>query len=320
MAEEIQQFTVIADEKDKKSRLDKCLARHITSISRSFIQKLIEEGYVCINDEIVVTQPSHKVKVEDSINLVIPPPIATEMIAANIPLDIVFEDDYFLVINKAAGMTVHPGAGHYQDTLANALLYHCKEGLSGIGGVERPGIVHRLDKDTSGLMLAAKTDAAHRVLSENIASRAVKRTYLAFCWGVPKLQEGTIDANIGRHQQNRQKMVVLQGGGKKAVTHYRIIESYGRIASLVECRLETGRTHQIRVHMAHIGNSLIGDPVYGRQPGKLPSDIGDFMKGFKRQALHSHKLGLDHPVLGNPLEFQLELPDDMKGLNNVLKI
>ena len=319
MTEETQQFTVIAESKDKKSRIDKCLAKHIPTLSRSFIQKLIEQGYACLNEETIITNTAYKVKPEDSITLIVPPPTATEMVPVDIPLDIVYEDDYFLVVNKPVGMTVHPGAGNYQDTLANALLFHCKDRLSGIGGVERPGIVHRLDKDTSGVMLAAKTDEAHRVLSEKIANKDVKRIYRAFCWGVPKQNRGTIETLIGRHPQHRQKMAVLPSGGKEAVTHYEVLENFGNIASLVECRLQTGRTHQIRVHMTHIGHSLIGDPVYGKAPGKLPLKLAEFLKGFQRQALHSYQLQLEHPIQHHALSFEADLPEDMQQLEMVLR-
>jgi 23S rRNA pseudouridine1911/1915/1917 synthase len=314
-----QQFTVTADAKDKQSRVDKCLARHIPSLSRSFIQKLIEQGYATLNEEIIVRQASQKIKFEDVITLVIPPPTATEMLPADIPLDIEFEDNDFLVVNKAVGMTVHPGAGHYQDTLANALLFHCKDNLSGIGGVERPGIVHRLDKDTSGLMLAAKTDTAHRVLSEKIAQREVSRIYHAICFGVPRKPSGTIDTQIGRHTHHRQRMAVLPSGGKQAVTHYRVIETFHGIASLVECRLQTGRTHQIRVHLTHIGHPLVGDPVYGKAPSHLPEALKVFLKTFQRQALHSYSLGLAHPISKEALSFICPMPEDMQSLIGILQ-
>jgi 23S rRNA pseudouridine1911/1915/1917 synthase len=321
MAEETQQHIITADTKDKKQRMDKCLARHIPTLSRSFIQKLIEQGYALLNDEMVVTQPSRRVMPDDTITLTVPPPESTEMLPANIPLSIIYEDNAFLVIDKPAGMTVHPGAGNYQDTMANALLHHCGDSLSGIGGVQRPGIVHRLDKDTSGLILAAKCDAAHHSLSEQIASRSAKRTYLAFCWGTPKQQEGAINANIGRHPQHRQKMSVVSSGGKTATTHYRVIQNFGTLASLIECRLETGRTHQIRVHMTHIGYPLIGDPSYGRTPAasNLPDKLKSFLTDFDRQALHSWKLKLAHPITNDAVAYESPLPDDLKSLQEILE-
>lgn len=305
-------------------RLDKFLAVNLPEISRSMVKKLVDGNHVLKGDKIIIADCSFNVKEGDIFIVNIPAPEKSEMRPANIPLTIVYEDAEFLVINKPAGLTVHPGAGQHNDTLANALIAHCGESLSGIGGVMRPGIVHRLDKDTSGLIMAAKTDRAHQSLAKQISTRSLKRTYLAICWGVPKPLEGRIDANIGRSTKNRKKMSVVDSGGKIAATNYSVLEVLGGgVASLVECRLETGRTHQIRVHMSHIGHPLIGDQAYcGRRSGAvktLSDEAKEYLSGFKRQALHSHKIVLNNPITGEELEFKSELPDDMGKLLSVLR-
>lgn len=286
------------------------------------VKKLVDGGNVFKNDK-VITDCSATVLEGDIFTVNIPAPTESQMLPSDIPLNIIYEDAEFLVINKPAGLTVHPGAGNHDDTMANALLAHCGESLSGIGGVMRPGIVHRLDKDTSGLIMAAKTDRAHHSLSNQIATRTLKRTYLAICWGVPIPMEGRVEASIGRSTKNRKKMAVVEHGGKTAATNYSVIKTLGGgIASLVECRLETGRTHQIRVHMTHIGHPLVGDQAYsGRRSGtikNLPDDAKEFLAGFKRQALHSHKVTLQHPVTGEVMDFASQLPDDLERLLELL--
>lgn len=237
----------------------------------------------------------------------VPAPAPATPQGEDIPLDIVFEDKHVIVIDKQAGLVVHPAAGNREGTLVNALIAHCGNTLSGIGGELRPGIVHRIDKDTTGLMVVAKTEKAHTSLGKQFAAHAVTRVYKALVWGVPRMLAGTIDADLGRSPLNRQKVAVLRIGGKPARTHYKVVETFGATAALVECRLETGRTHQVRVHMAHLGHPLIGDPVYGR-PRSIPGlslDIG-------RQALHAAVLGFHHPGLDKPVLFESELPADFR--------
>ncbi|MFN9357232.1 MAG: RluA family pseudouridine synthase, partial [Alphaproteobacteria bacterium] len=241
------------------------------------------------------------------VELVVPAPAPATPQGEDIPLDIVFEDKHVIVIDKQAGLVVHPAAGNREGTLVNALIAHCGNTLPGIGGELRPGIVHRIDKDTTGLMVVAKTEKAHTSLGKQFAAHAVTRVYKALVWGVPRLLAGTIDADLGRSPLNRQKVAVLRIGGKAARTHYKVVETFGATAALVECRLETGRTHQVRVHMAHLGHPLIGDPVYGR-PRSIPGlalDIG-------RQALHAAVLGFHHPGLDKPVLFESELPADFR--------
>jgi len=337
---------VIADESDHGSRLDRFLVRHLPEMSRSRLQDLIAQGCVSCNGKLV-QDSSGKVKMGQEFTVTMPEIVASHIVAQNIALDIVYEDEHLLVINKPAGLTVHPGAGNPDMTLVNALLAHCGDTLSGIGGVARPGIVHRIDKDTSGLLVVAKHDIAHVNLSAQLADRSLKRTYLALVWGQPKIAEGTITGNIGRSSSNRQKMAVVKSGGKPAVTHYKLVASYQssvaskeskekkrrletedwKLFSLLECKLETGRTHQIRVHLAFIGHPLVGDPVYGQttssrlQSGQykaLPEELRAALLNFKRQALHAKELGLIHPDTGKAMKFACELPEDMKGLLKVL--
>lgn len=314
-------FTV--SENENGTRIDKYIVNLIPSLSRSRIQNIIDKGNVFVNGNIV-TNSSQKLKASQKISVTIPVAESATMVAKDIPLNIVYEDENFLVIDKQAGLTVHPGAGNYEDTMANALMAHCGDNLSGIGGKIRPGIVHRLDKDTSGLILAAKNDMAHQHLSEQISERTLERTYLAICWGVPKPLKGTIETNIGRSGNNRKKMSVIDEGGKHAVTNYEIKEILaGGIASLVECRLETGRTHQIRVHMTHIGHPLLGDKTYGAVHQKklrgLPPEIQEEINTLGRQALHSHKLGVENPANGTHMEFSSPLPDDLQKVLGLLK-
>lgn len=271
--------------------------------SRSRIQQLLVQGCVRLGDATIM-DAGRKVKQAERYFISVPESAPAEIIVSNHKLDVLYEDEWLLVINKPPGMTVHPAPGHSDDTLVNALLGHCGDSLSGIGGVMRPGIVHRIDKDTSGLLVVAKQDAAHRHLSEQLAARTLKREYICVVKGQPTPPQGTINAAIGRSSSNRKKMAVVKSGGRHAVTHYALMEGW-RDASVLRCTLETGRTHQIRVHLAHIGHPIIGDPVYGRK-----------MKGvdFTRQALHAQKLRLIHPATGKAMEFEAPLPPDMQAL------
>lgn len=318
------QLNLTAGEGDKGIRLDKYLATHLDSISRSRIKVLIENNNITLSDK-TINDCSYRVKPGDEFAVNIPPVEDSHMQANDeIKLDIAYEDENFMVINKQAGLTVHPGAGNINNTMANALMAYCGDNLSGIGGVARPGIVHRLDKDTSGLILVAKNDMAHQNLSEQISTRTMSRKYLAVCWGVPKPHSGTIESNIGRNPKNRLKMAIVDSGGKHAVTHYTVKKIYGGgIASLVECKLQTGRTHQIRVHMTENGHPLIGDPLYAskinRNMKKISDELREFLKGFNRQALHSFSLGIENPADGSHMEFESTLPDDMAELVKLLE-
>lgn len=317
---------IMVDAGAEGERLDKFLSSRLPDFSRSRIQSLLEQGMVTLSGT-VITDASQKVKPRQRYTLVIPAPAPTHMLAQEIALDVIHEDKDLLVINKQAGLTVHPAPGHPDNTLVNALLAHCGDTLSGIGGVTRPGIVHRIDKDTSGLLVVAKHDVAHHALSAQLADRTLSRTYYALCWDVPKKKKGTITGNIGRSFSNRQKMAVVKTGGKPATTHYQVIEDYG-VAALVECKLETGRTHQIRVHMNHIGHPLIGDPLYGGSTEgrlknafykKLPDKTRTTLLGFQRQALHAIRMGFVHPRTGREMTFEAPLPKDMKQLIKALE-
>ena len=295
--------TFIIEAQDAGGRLDKCLTLALPEFSRSRIQQLILEGCVVIGNT-TITDSSRKTKLGEEYKISITEPKASHITATEIKLNIVFEDKHLLVINKQAGMTVHPAPGHYDDTLVNALLAHCGDSLSGIGGVMRPGIVHRIDKDTSGLLVVAKHDVAHRFLAAQLAEHTIRREYLAIVKGIPKPISGTIEGNIARSNTNRKKMVVVKIAGKTAITHYKTEEIFAANA-LLRCVLETGRTHQIRVHLAHIGFPIIGDQVYGRKDKKID---------FPRQALHAEKLTLIHPNSKKEMQFYADLPDDMKEL------
>lgn len=292
---------------DEERRLDQFLSRNISEMTRSFIQRLIADGKVTVNGKIR-TKSGFALSAGDLIRMTLPPPIPSEVTPEAIPLDILYEDAHLAVINKSRGMVVHPAAGNWRGTLVNALLSHCQD-LSGINGVIRPGIVHRLDKDTSGVMLVAKTDQAHVSLAEQIKSHEAGRIYVAVVHGVFAQDEGTIEGAIGRHPKDRKKMSVIRQGGKAAVTHYKILERLAR-HSVVSCRLETGRTHQIRVHMAFIGHPVVGDPKYG------PPVTGMSIKG---QALHSAEIHFRHPMTGELLNFSATLPEDMQQLINQLR-
>lgn len=292
-------------------RLDKALAGLIPpelAVSRARVQALIAGG--CVYGGAPVTDPARRVKMGEKFVVNLPAPIPPVPEAQACDLDILYEDDHLLVLNKPAGMVVHPAPGNRDHTLVNALLAHCGTTLSGIGGVARPGIVHRLDKETSGLMVVAKNDAAHQGLSAQFADRTLSRTYQAVVWGVPAPRKGEIEGNIGRHKTDRKRMAVLRMGGKPALTRYQVLDVFDEVASLVQCELATGRTHQIRVHMTHIGHPLVGDPVYGRQKnGKRP-----WLRDFPRQALHAQALKFIHPVTHKLMRFACDLPPDMRDL------
>ncbi|MEM6858088.1 MAG: RluA family pseudouridine synthase [Pseudomonadota bacterium] len=294
------------------ARLDKALAE-ATQLSRARLQALISTEAVEV-DGAPATSPSAKVPEGAAFRITVPAAAEAEARPQDIALDIAFEDEHLVVVNKPAGMVVHPAAGNPDGTLVNALLHHCHGQLSGIGGVARPGIVHRIDKDTSGLLVVAKSDAAHEGLAAQFAAHSVHRRYLAVTSGTPSPHEGTIDARLGRSDANRKKMAVLpknSSRGKNAVTHYTVIDRLGP-AALIECRLETGRTHQVRVHCASIGHALLGDPVYGGIPKALKPLLSRL--GFARQALHAAELGFVHPISKQFVSFSCSLPNDMQEL------
>lgn len=312
-------------------RLDRFLAGHIAGLSRSRLKDLIKAGRARLGGT-VIEAPNHRVKAGDRIEIFIPPPEPAVPKPEAITLDVVYEDEAVIVVDKPAGLVVHPAAGHWHGTLVNALIAHCGASLSGIGGVRRPGIVHRLDKDTSGLLVVAKTDAAHRALSSQFAAHGrdgkLVRAYLALVWGVPGRPKGTIDLALARHAQNRTKMAVVRDGGRTAVTHFEVLERFdaGRtpaVASLVKCRLETGRTHQIRVHMAAIGHPILGDAVYGAgfaaSAGCLGGAARSSLQTLARQALHAAKLGFRHPLSGAAMHFERPPPADMARLIEELR-
>jgi 23S rRNA pseudouridine1911/1915/1917 synthase len=284
-----------------------------TGLSRERIKALISEGQVTIGGTLAASV-SAKAQAGLSYLIHLPPPQDPQAYPQDIPLVVVFEDEQLIVIDKPAGMVVHPAAGNPDGTLVNALLHHCAGQLSGIGGVARPGIVHRIDKDTSGLLVVAKSDVAHEGLSRQFADHSLERAYLAVCAGHPHPRAGTVNERVGRSDHDRKKMAVLpkdSSRGKHAVTHYKVLDDLAH-ASLIECRLETGRTHQVRVHLSSIGHPLLGDPAYGRDPAPLRPLIKRL--GFNRQALHAAVLGFIHPVTGNRLSFSSELPADMREL------
>ncbi|WP_282606726.1 RluA family pseudouridine synthase [Pelagibius sp. Alg239-R121] len=309
---------ILVEPVDKRERVDRLLVKKLPTLSRSRLQGLIITGQLSIDGK-TIDNPAFRVKPGQSLVLEVPPAVPAEPEAQDIELNIVFEDPYLIVIDKPAGMVVHPAPGNLDGTLVNALIGHCGESLKGIGGVRRPGIVHRLDKDTTGLMVAAKTEAVHQALTELFAARDIERAYQALVWGRPSPEQGEIEGNIGRSPRNRKKMAVLRHGGKTALTRYRSLKSFAEGAvSLIECRLMTGRTHQIRVHLTEKGHSLIGDPVYGRaSEGKLQrlsDDTRETIKNFNRQALHACVLGFKHPITAEKHSFQSELPPDISNL------
>ncbi|RYE06395.1 MAG: RluA family pseudouridine synthase [Rickettsiaceae bacterium] len=313
----------IIDASTVDCRLDKSICSLLPNISRSLVQKSIKNNHVSIN-RVIISDCAYKIKQGDVVEIQIIEPLATEhMCATEMALEIVFEDDDILVINKPSGLTVHPGAGNYQDTLANALLYYSKS-LSDIGGHFRPGIIHRLDKDTSGLIIVAKNNEAHVNIAAQIEKRDLIRKYKALVWGMINPANGTIQYNLGRDKKLRQKMSVLNFGGKIAITQYTTKEIFlGGLISLIECKLQTGRTHQIRVHLNHIGHSVLGDQTYGNNNRKLmniKADVKPYLLNLKRQALHSYYLGFVHPKNGSFLELEAKLPEDMQTIIDNLKL
>ena len=302
MEKDLNVFEFIAEEDMKGTRLDVVLSLVIEEASRSHLQKLIDIGRVEVNGELAASK-KYKVKVGDRIKVTIPEPVHLNVLPEDIPIDIVYEDEDVLVVDKPKGMVVHPAAGNYTGTLVNAILYHCKT-LSSINGVIRPGIVHRIDKDTSGLLMIAKNDAAHRSLAEQLSSHSITRAYRAVVYNNFQNDEGTVDAPIGRDPKNRLKMAVIPVNGKEAVTHYRVLQRFGSF-TYIEARLETGRTHQIRVHMAHINHPLLGDAVYGPKKKAL---------GVETQMLHAKLLGFRHPRTGEYMEFDSPLPQEFAAV------
>lgn len=314
----------IISEEYVSARVDKALGDLCPDLSRSRAKALIDEGCVTLNS-LPLKTASRKCEIGDVLDIAIPAAVPCNPQAEDIPLVIVYEDDDLIVLNKAVGMVVHPGAGNHSGTLVNALLHYCGDTLSGIGGVIRPGIVHRLDKDTSGLMIVAKNDKAHRHLSLQLADRSLSRTYQAIVFKVPMPLKGRVEQPIGRHSNNRQKMCVNENG-REAATRFCVKERFGDACALIECKLETGRTHQIRVHMSYIGHPLLGDPIYGPQrtglvaamkkDGYIEEIIEELLK-FPRQALHAQSLSFIHPATDNVMSFSSDLPSD---LANALKL
>ncbi len=320
---------VIVTGDEDSARLDRVLAQRTSELSRSRLKALILAGSVTVKDA-VVRDPAYHVATGDTIIIDVPEAVPAQPQGEDIALDIVFEDNDIIVINKPRGLVVHPAAGHASGTLVNALIAHCGGSLSGIGGVKRPGIVHRLDKDTTGLMVVAKNDQAHQSLTAQFADHGrtgpMERGYMAFAWGVPNRPHGTIDAPIDRHPHAREKMAV-RPGGREAITHFEVCESFaGRdgkpVASLLACRLETGRTHQIRVHLAHLGHPLMGDSVYGAhfktKAGQLSPEGKHALTALDRQALHAYLLALEHPRTGELLHWESALPEDLLLLQQAL--
>jgi len=314
-------------EEEAGERLDRCLATALPSLSRSRIKALIEQGNLRIagpgkGAAETIDEPSYRVKPGQLLELTVPPPEDALPRGQAIDLAIVYEDRDLIVVDKPVGMVVHPAPGNPDNTLVNALIAHCGESLSGIGGVKRPGIVHRIDKDTSGLVVAAKNDAAHKALSEAFAAHAIEREYRCFVWGLPSPKSGTIEGNIGRHGIDRKRMTIVKSGGKHAITHYQVRKVFGLGAAELACQLETGRTHQIRVHLAAIGHPLIGDSTYGRvtqaRRKSLPPAAAAAALAFPRQALHAAILGFTHPRTGKTLRWESPLPNDLAALSSAL--
>ena len=325
---EEQEWLVEVDAAEAGSRLDAALARAVPVFSRNRLKDLILTGAVAING-VAVTEPKYKLREGDAILLVAPEPVEAEPEPEDIPLDILYEDDELIVVNKPVGMVVHPAPGSPRGTLVNALLHHCGDSLKGIGGVKRPGIVHRLDKDTSGVMVAAKTERAHNHLAAQFADHGrtgpLHRAYLAWAWGRTQQARGTVDAPLGRDPNNRLKQAVRKDG-REAITHYAVETRYGGDGwdiTRIKCELETGRTHQIRVHMAHIGHPLVADQLYAAgfatKINRLPEGPRAAVTALGRQALHAAELGFEHPVTGEEMFFEAELPADLAALEATLE-
>ena len=300
-------LTYVADDEAAGSRLDAWLSRQDTEFSRSRLTALIKDGAVANRDR-VIREPSHTVKSGEQFDLYLPEVRPSTVAAEPIPLDILYEDEAVIVVIKPAGMVVHPAAGHAGGTLVNALLHHCGASLSGIGGVMRPGIVHRLDQQVSGVMVAAKTDAAHRHLSGQFSIHSVDRVYHALVHGLPNVVQGTISAPIGRHPKDRLRQAVVEKGGKRAVTHYQVTQSIGTRFARIDVRLETGRTHQIRVHLSHLGHPIAGDRLYRLQRYTLSQEPAGMIAAEKRIMLHARRLGFEHPVSGETMVFEAPEP------------
>lgn len=302
--DDVFRFEITEEMEDE--RIDKCMSMLIDSLSRSFIQKMIKEEKVLVNGKAV--KGSYKVKTDDEVSFTLPEAVEPDIVAENIPLDILYEDKDVIVVNKPKGMVVHPAAGHYSGTLVNALMYHCGDELSGINGVMRPGIVHRIDRDTTGSLIVCKNDIAHNSIAAQLKEHSINRRYHAICYGVVKEDEGVIDKPIGRHPTERKKMAVNERNGKHAVTHYKVLKRFDKY-TYIECVLETGRTHQIRVHMASIGHPLLGDEVYSNR--KCPFKL-------EGQTLHAKILGFIHPATGEYVEADAPLPEYFNELLNKL--
>lgn len=288
-------------------RIDKCISNYMENLSRSYIQKIIKDGNVFVNERSV--KANYRVKTEDNIRFILPDSIEPDIPAQDIPLDILYEDQDILIVNKPKNMVVHPAPGHYEGTLVNAIMYHCKGELSGINGVMRPGIVHRIDKDTTGSLIVCKNDASHNAIAELLKTHDITRKYRAIVYGNFVEERGTVDTPVGRHPSDRKKMAINEKNGKRAVTHYRVLERFEKY-TYIECQLETGRTHQIRVHMASIGHPLLGDEVYSgrKSPFKLEG-----------QVLHAMTIGFKHPGNGEYMEFEAPLPEYFEKLLSVLR-
>lgn len=322
-----ERYTFRIAEEHAQMRLDAFLPQAIDGFSRNRLQDIIKGGHATLNGE--KATPKSRLKEGDAVTILIPLPEDPIPKAENIPLDIVFEDDDLVIINKPSDIVVHPAAGHWSGTLVNALIHHCGDSLSGIGGVKRPGIVHRLDKETSGLLVVAKNDNSHKGLAAQFADHGrtgpLRRAYKALVWNTPARAKGTIQTHLGRAPNNRLKVAVVDKDGREAITHYDVMETYGAktndgeaLASLVRCQLETGRTHQIRVHMTHIGCPLMGDPLYGTgfatKTARMPQDVAALIKKLGRQALHAYLLEIEHPRTGETLSFESSLPQDLQHL------
>lgn len=304
----MQEYHFLINEELDGERIDKALNHLIESLSRSFIAKLIKENQVTVNGKTV--KSSYSLKTDDEVVFCLPPSIQPDIQPENIPLDILYEDRDVIIINKPKGMVVHPAAGHYSGTLVNALMYHCGEDLSGINGIMRPGIVHRIDMNTTGSIIVCKNDRAHNCIAEQLKKHSITRKYHAICYGVIKDDEGTINKPIGRHPTDRKKMAVNEKNGKEAITHYKVLKRFQNY-TYIECQLETGRTHQIRVHMSSIGHPLLGDDVYA--PGRKPPFH------LEGQTLHAKILGFIHPDSKEYIELDAPLPEYFEKLINILK-
>lgn len=298
-------FDILPEQEDE--RIDKCISNYMENLSRSYIQKIIKDGNVFVNDRAV--KANYRVKTEDNIRFILPDSIEPDIPAQNIPLDILYEDQDILIVNKPKNMVVHPAPGHYEGTLVNAIMYHCKGELSGINGVMRPGIVHRIDKDTTGSLIVCKNDSSHNAIAELLKTHDITRKYRAIVYGNIVEEKGTVNTPIGRHPNDRKKMAINEKNGKCAVTHYRVLERFGKY-TYIECQLETGRTHQIRVHMASIGHPLLGDEVYSgrKSPFKLEG-----------QVLHAMTIGFIHPRNREYMEVEAPLPEYFERLLSVLR-